>query len=46
MRGEGNIAELVAQQYQRYTQKYGLNAERWGLDTTQFRRPGEQMRLF
>ena len=21
-------------------------AERWGLDTTQFRRPGEQMRLF
>lgn len=46
MRGEGNIAGLVAQQYQRYTQKYGLNAERWELDTTQFRRPGEQMRLF
>lgn len=46
MRGEGNIAQLVAQQYARYTQKYGLNAERWELDCTQFRRPGEQMRLF
>ena len=46
MRGEGNIAELVAQQYKRYTQEYGLNAERWELDCTQFRRPGEQMRLF
>jgi DNA repair photolyase len=46
MRGEGNIAELVAQQYARYNQKYGLNAERWELDCTQFRRPGEQMSLF
>ena len=46
MRGEGNIAQLVAQQYARYTQKYGLNAERWELDCTQFRRPGEQMKLF
>jgi len=46
MRGEGNYAELVSQQYKRYTQKYGLNAERWELDCTQFRRPGEQMRLF
>ena len=46
MRGEGNIAELVAQQYARYTKKYGLNAERWELDCTLFRRPGEQMKLF
>src|SRR6186713_1722975 len=46
MRGEGNIAQLVAQQYARYTQKYGLNAERWELDTTKFMRPGGQMRLF
>jgi len=46
MRGEGNYAQLVAQQYARYTHKYGLNAERWELDCTQFRRPGEQMRLF
>jgi DNA repair photolyase len=46
MRGEGNIAELVAQQYKRYTQKYGLNAERWELDTTKFMRPGGQIGLF
>ncbi|HLZ16966.1 MAG TPA: PA0069 family radical SAM protein [Cyclobacteriaceae bacterium] len=46
MRGEGNYAQLVAQQYARYTEKYGLNAERWELDCSQFMRPGGQMKLF
>jgi DNA repair photolyase len=46
MRGEGNIAELVAKQYAQYTKKYGLNEERWELDTTKFMRPGGQIRLF
>jgi len=46
MRGEGNVAEMVAQQYRKYTAKYGLNHERLGLDCSQFKRPGEQMRLF
>lgn len=46
MRGEGNVAEMVAQQYRKYTNKYGLNHERLGLDCSQFKRPGEQMRLF
>ncbi|RYZ20308.1 MAG: radical SAM protein, partial [Chitinophagaceae bacterium] len=46
MRGEGNIAQLVADQYRTYTRKYGLGHERLGLDCSQFRRPGEQMRLF
>ena len=46
MRGEGNIAELVAQQYRKYGKLYGMNAEEWSLDTTIFRRPGEQGRLF
>lgn len=46
MRGEGSIADMVADQYKKYTRKYGLNHERLGLDTTQFRRPGEQMKLF
>jgi DNA repair photolyase len=46
MRGEGNIAQLVAQQYERYNKKYKLNAERWELDCSQFRRPGGQMRMF
>src|SRR4051794_2000770 len=46
MRGEGNVAELVAQQYRKYTNKYGLNHERLELDCSRFKRPGEQMRLF
>jgi DNA repair photolyase len=46
MRGEGNIAEIVAQQYRKYTNKYGLNHERLELDCSNFRRPGEQGRLF
>jgi DNA repair photolyase len=46
MRGEGNIAQLVAQQYKKYGKLYGMNAEEWSLDTSIFRRPGEQGRLF
>ena len=46
MRGEGPIADLVRQQFIKYNKLYGLNAERWNLDTTRFRRPGEQGRLF
>jgi DNA repair photolyase len=46
MRGEGPIGDLVRQQFVKYNKLYGLNAERWELDCTQFRRPGEQGRLF
>ncbi len=46
MRGEGPIADLVRQQFVKYNKKYGLNAERWELDCSNFRRPGEQGRLF
>lgn len=46
MRGEGSIADMVADQYRKYTKKYSLNHERWGLDTSLFSRPGEQMKLF
>ena len=46
MRGEGQIAEMVRQQYKKYGLKYGLNAERWELDTTKFKRPGEQISLW
>src|SRR6476660_1455874 len=42
MRGEGNIAQIVAQQYKKFGKLYGMNEERWELDTTIFRRPGEQ----
>jgi len=46
MRGEGNIAQIVAQQYKKYGLLYNMNAEEWSLDTGIFRRPGEQGRLF
>jgi len=46
MRGEGTIADMISQQFKKYNIRYGLNDERWELDTSQFRRPGEQMRLF
>ena len=46
MRGEGNIAQIVSQQYKKYGKLYGMNADRWELDTSIFRRPGEQGKLF
>lgn len=46
MRGEGNIAQIVSQQYKKYRKLYDLNEERWELDTSIFRRPGEQGKLF
>ena len=46
MRGSGNVADMIAQQYKKYTHKYGLNHERLNLDCTQFRRPGAQISMF
>jgi DNA repair photolyase len=46
MRGEGHIAAMVAQQYKKYGKLYGMNAEEWSLNTSIFRRPGEQRKLF
>jgi hypothetical protein len=46
MRGEGPIAQLVAQQYRKYGKLYEMNAEEWSLNRALFRRPGEQGRLF
>lgn len=46
MRGEGEIAMMVAQQYEKYKKRFGLDNERWELDSTIFHRPGEQMKLF
>ena len=46
MRGEGNLAELVAQQYKKYGKLYNMNAEEWSLDTSQFRKPSSQGILF
>jgi len=46
MRGEGNIADIVRQQYKKYGKLYGMNEDRWELNTTSFMRSGEQGRLF
>jgi DNA repair photolyase len=46
MRGEGNIAQIVAQQYKKYGKLYNMNAEEWSLDSTQFMVPGSQGKLF
>ena len=46
MRGEGNIAEIVNQQYKKYGKIYHINEDRWKLNTIEFKRPGEQGKLF
>jgi DNA repair photolyase len=46
MRGEGSIADIVAQTYKKYGKLYHMNAEEWSLDTTKFRVPGGQGKLF
>ncbi len=46
MRGEGSMAEMVEQQYKKYGKLYHMNAEEWSLDTKNFRRPGQQGKLF
>jgi DNA repair photolyase len=46
MRGEGPIANLVYQQFNKYNKLYQLNAERWNLNSQLFRVPGQQGKLF
>ena len=46
MRGEGAIAQMVAQQYKKYGKLYGMNAEEWSLDRSKFRGPGGQGSYF
>jgi DNA repair photolyase len=46
MRGEGNIADLIKQQFKIHTKKHGLNLERFEYNTELFQRPQIQLRLF
>lgn len=46
MRGEGGIADMINQQYKKYGKLYGFNEEELELDTSIFRRPGQQGSLF
>ncbi|MFS4461006.1 PA0069 family radical SAM protein [Bdellovibrio sp. HCB2-146] len=43
MRGEGPRADHMAQMFQLYSKKYGLNKERLELSTANFQRPGDQL---
>jgi DNA repair photolyase len=46
MRGSGPYAELLEQRFRAAVKKYGLEGRRPPLDTTLFRKPGDQLRLF
>ncbi|HEY8388882.1 MAG TPA: PA0069 family radical SAM protein [Parasegetibacter sp.] len=46
MRGDGPMAEIIRQQFRKYAALYRLDDQRWSLDSSQFRRPGEQLKLF
>ena len=48
LRGQGLLAELLAQRFEKACRRLGLNAERRGLDTTRFRsaKLAGQMALF
>jgi DNA repair photolyase len=46
MRGEGNIADLIRQQFRVHTKKHGLNMEKFEFNTELFQRPQVQLKLF
>jgi len=46
MRGEGPVAQIMAQQFKKYGKLYGLNIEDWHLNSRLFQRPGAQGKLF
>ncbi|MCF3107242.1 PA0069 family radical SAM protein [Niabella sp. CC-SYL272] len=46
MRGEGSIAQIVAQQYAKYGKLYHMNEGETGMNQRAFRRPGQQGVLF
>lgn len=46
MRGDGNIADLIRQQFRVQAKRLGLNQERFEFNTSLFQRPQSQLRLF
>lgn len=46
MKGEGPVAAMIAQQFKKFSAKFGLNKSDWHPDTSLFCRPGQQLRLF
>jgi DNA repair photolyase len=46
MRGEGNLADLIAGLFQSASRRAGLNQRPWPVSTAAFRRGEQQLRLF
>ncbi len=46
MRGEGNFAEMIRQQFKVQTKRLGMNQEKFEFNTSLFQRPQSQLRLF
>lgn len=46
MRGEGVVAELVRQQFKKFSQIYKLTGENWEHDCSLFATPAQQLKLF
>jgi DNA repair photolyase len=46
MKGEGRMAEMVSQQFKKYSSLYKLGHGEWEHDRSLFSLPGRQMRLF
>jgi hypothetical protein len=46
MKGEGRMAELIAQQFRKYSKKYDLNKELFRFDLNRFTIPRQQLSLF
>ncbi len=46
MKGEGNLAGIINQQFKTYARQFHLENNRWNLDTSLFARPGRQLGLF
>lgn len=46
MRGEGNVAAMINQQFKIHTKRLGLNMERFDFNTSIFKRPQAQLSLF
>jgi DNA repair photolyase len=46
MRGEGNVADMIKQQFKLHTKRLGINQERFEFNTAMFERPQVQLKLF
>lgn len=46
MRGDGNVADIIRQQFKLHVKKNGMNQDRFEFNTDAFRRPNAQLTLF